>query len=260
MTLSQPELAARAERLRRLHDGYLVLPNAWDAGSARALAALGFQAIATTSSGVSDSLGYADRQVTPVDEMFMAVARIARAVEVPVSADLEAGYGLAADELVDRLLDAGAVGMNIEDTDHATGSKAVVDADPHAEYLRSIKSAGRARDVDLFLNARVDVHLRQVGEADIRTDEALRRGRLYIEAGADSLYPIFVNDDETLRPLLSLGVPLNVLYTPDGPSLDHLRSLGVRRVTFGGHLQEAAMQSIETYLSTSGALGAITGA
>src|SRR5215217_1129647 len=119
MTLAQFELAARADRLRRLHDGYLVLPNAWDAGSARALAALGFAAIATTSSGVSDSLGYADRQITPIDEMFAAVGRISRAVDVPVTADLEAGYGLPADELVDRLLGAGAVGLNIEDTDHS---------------------------------------------------------------------------------------------------------------------------------------------
>src|SRR6186713_1053669 len=110
MPFDRELLAARADQLRRLHDGFLVLPNAWDAGSARALAALGFAAIATTSSGVSDALGYADRQNTPVDEMFAAVARVSRSVDIPVTADLEAGYGLAADELVDRLLGAGGVG------------------------------------------------------------------------------------------------------------------------------------------------------
>jgi 2-methylisocitrate lyase-like PEP mutase family enzyme len=255
MTLAQSELAARADQLRRLHDGYLVLPNAWDAGSARALAALGFAAIATTSSGVSDSLGYADRQITPIDEMFAAVGRISRAVDVPVTADVEAGYGLPADELVDRLIRAGAVGLNIEDTDHPAGSRTLVDADPHAGYLRAIKEAGRARGVDVFLNARVDVHLRQFGEAERRLDEALRRARMYLDAGADSIYPIFVNDEASLRPLVGLGAPVNVLYMPNGPSLDHLRSLGVRRVTFGGHLQEVAMKSLEGYLRASGALG-----
>src|SRR5215213_4584007 len=107
MPFDRELLAARASDLRRLHDAFVLLPNAWDAGSARALAGLGFPAIATTSSGVSDSLGYADRQVTPVDEMFAAVARIARAVDIPVTADLEAGYGLTADELADRLLRSG---------------------------------------------------------------------------------------------------------------------------------------------------------
>jgi 2-methylisocitrate lyase-like PEP mutase family enzyme len=254
MTLPS-ELAARADRLRRLHDAYLVLPNAWDAGSARALATLGFTAIATTSSGVSDSLGYADRQVTPIDDMFAAVGRISRAVDVPVTADLEAGYGLPAEELVDRLLGAGAVGLNIEDTDHAAGSKTLVHADSHADYLRAIKESGRARGVDVFLNARVDVHLRQVGEAERRLDEALRRARLYLDAGADSIYPIFVNDDASLEPLIAVGAPVNVLYVPNGPTLDHLDSLGVRRVTFGGHLHEAAMKSVEGYLRGSGALG-----
>jgi 2-methylisocitrate lyase-like PEP mutase family enzyme len=255
MTLAQSELAARADQLRRLHDGYLVLPNAWDAGSARALAALGFAAIATTSSGVSDSIGYADRQITPVDEMFAAVGRISRAVDVPVTADLEAGYGLPADELVERLLEAGAVGLNIEDTDHPGGSTTLLDADSHAGYLRAIRKSGRVRGVDVFLNARVDVHLRQVGEGEGRLDEALRRARMYLDAGADSIYPIFVNDDASLGPLIALGAPVNVLYMPNGPSLDHLQSLGVRRVTFGGHLQEAAMNSVEDYLRTTGALG-----
>ena len=259
MTSSQSGLASRADQLRRLHAGFLVLPNAWDAGSARALAALGFDAIATTSSGVSDSLGFADRQVTPVDEMFAAVARMARAVDVPVTADLEAGYGLTAQELAARVVDAGAVGLNIEDTDHASGSKTLVDADSHAGYLRDIKDAARSLGVDVFLNARVDVHLRQFGDAESRLDEAVRRSRLYLDAGADSIYPIFVNDDATLAPLIALGAPLNVLYMPDGPSFDHLQTLGVRRVTFGGHLQEAAMKSVESYLRVSGALGEIAG-
>ncbi len=254
MALPPSELSVRADQLRRLHHGFLVLPNAWDAGSARVLATMGFDAIATTSSGVSDSLGYADRQVTPADEMFAAVARIARSVDVPVTADLEAGYGLTAKDLAARVIDAGAVGLNIEDTDHASGSKTLVDAESHAAYLSGIKEAARTSGVDLFLNARVDVHVRQIGDPDSRLDEAVRRSRLYLEAGADSIYPIFVNDDATLAPLIALGAPVNVLYVPDGPSLDHLKTLGVRRVTFGGHIQEAAMKAIETYLRATGVL------
>ena len=186
--------------------------------------------------------------------MFAAVARVSRSVDIPVTADLEAGYGLAADELVDRLLGAGGVGLNIEDTDHSSGSKKLVEAEPHAAYLSAIKDAGRARGVDVVLNARLDVHLRQVGDPESRSDEALRRARLYLQAGADSLYPIFVNDDATLAPFIALGAPVNVLYVPDGPSLDHLSTMGIRRVTFGGHLQEAAMKSIESYLRLAGAL------
>ena len=247
-------LAVKADVLRQLHEGFLVLPNAWDAGSARTLVALGFPAIATTSSGVADSLGFADRQITPPDEMFAAVARIARAVDAPVTADLEAGYGLPPAELVDRLLDAGAVGLNLEDSDYSDGSRKLARCRAHAAYLRAVKEAARARGVDVFLNARVDVHLRQVGEPSVRIEEALRRSRLYLDAGADSIYPIFVNDDATLAPLIALGAPVNVLYMPKGPSFAHLASIGVRRVSFGGHLQEAAMAAVATYLRHADAI------
>jgi 2-methylisocitrate lyase-like PEP mutase family enzyme len=236
--------AAKAEALRRLHDDMALLPNAWDAASARAFAELGFDALATTSSGVSASLGYGDREETPVDEMFAAVARIAGSVDVPVTADLEAGYGLSPEELVDRMLDAGAVGLNLEDTDHGAGGKTLVDAGEHAARLAAVKEAARLRGVDVVLNARVDVHLRQVGEeGDARLAEALRRARLYLEAGADTVYPIFVNDEPTIAAFVALGAPVNVLFLPDGPSIATLHELGVRRVSFGGGLQELAVRS-----------------
>jgi 2-methylisocitrate lyase-like PEP mutase family enzyme len=243
MSNGQPSLAAKAQELRRLHDDFLVLPNAWDAASARAFAALGHTAIATTSSGVSASLGYADREQTPVDEMLAAVARIARSVEVPVTADMEAGYGLAADELVERLLDAGTVGLNLEDTDHAAGSTALVDANAHADRLAQVKDAGRRRGVDLVLNARVDVHLRKIGEGEGRLAEALLRSRLYLEAGADCIYPIFVSDEPTIAAFVQLEAPINILFLPTGPGLATLRGWGVRRVSFGGGLQELAIRS-----------------
>jgi 2-methylisocitrate lyase-like PEP mutase family enzyme len=244
MSNGLPSAAAKAGALRRLHDDLAILPNAWDAASARAFADLGFHALATTSSGMSASLGYGDREQTPVDEMFAAVARITRSVDVPVTADLEAGYGLPADELVDRLLRSGAVGLNLEDTDHGAGGKTLVDADVHAARLASVKEAAKAQGVDVVLNARVDVHLRQIGEGgEPRLAEALRRARLYLAAGADSVYPIFVNDEPTIAAFIELGAPVNVLFMPNGPSIATLREWGVRRVSFGGGLQELAVRT-----------------
>ena len=178
-------LSAQADQLRGLHvpGSPLLLVNAWDPPSARRLAHDGYPAIATTSAGVAEALGYEDGNVTPPDEMLAAVARIAAVVDVPVTADLEAGYGLEPRELVEGLLQAGAVGLNFEDTDHETG--ALTDAELHAERLAAIKQAGRDSGVDVVLNARVDVFLRG-GELD----DAVRRGRLYAEAGADCVYPI----------------------------------------------------------------------
>jgi 2-methylisocitrate lyase-like PEP mutase family enzyme len=235
-------LAEKARELRQLHTDLALLPNAWDAASARAFADLGFPALATTSSGMSASLGYADRQQTPVDEMFAAVARITRSVDAPVTADLEAGYELAPDELVERLLRSGAVGLNLEDTDHRAGGKTLFDAEAHAARLAAVKNAAKARGADVFLNARVDVHLRQIGaEGEERLAEALRRARIYLAAGADSIYPIFVNDQPTVAAFVELGAPVNVLFLPDGPSIATLHSWGVRRVSFGGGLQELSV-------------------
>ena len=153
----------------------LLLVNAWDPPSARRLAHDGYPAIATTSAGVAEALGYEDGNVTPPDEMLAAVGRIAAVVDVPVTADLEAGYGLTPSELVDGLLCAGAVGLNFEDTDHEGGG--MVDAESQAERLAAIKEAGRAAGVDVVLNARVDAFLHD-GELDeaVRRGSALRRG------------------------------------------------------------------------------------
>ena len=133
------ELAAAADRLRSLHHGEqpLILPNAWDAASAQAVERAGAAAVATTSSGVAEALGYPDGEAIPPAEMFAAVARIAAAVSVPVSADLEAGYGLSADELVTRLLETGAVGLNLEDTDRGSDPSRLTDVDAAAEFMRA---------------------------------------------------------------------------------------------------------------------------
>jgi 2-methylisocitrate lyase-like PEP mutase family enzyme len=219
-----------------MHHGpeVLVLPNVWDIVSAPIFAEAGFEALATSSTAVAATLGYADGERTPRDEMFAAVSRVVSSVDVPVSADIEAGYGLDPDELVDRLLAAGAVGCNLEDTDPRSG--ALKDPRRHADWLHEVCVA--AAD-DLVVNARVDVYLHRGA-----TDEAVRRGRLYLEAGVDCVYPIFAPADQLPTLVSGIGGPINVHDQPDGPSLGELRGLGVARVSFGGGLHASVVEEI----------------
>jgi 2-methylisocitrate lyase-like PEP mutase family enzyme len=238
--------ADRARRLRELHrpGDPVVLPNAWDPPSARRLAATGALAIATTSVGVAEALGYEDGEHTPPAEMLAAVRRIAAAVEVPVTADLEAGYGLSPDELIAGLLEAGAVGLNQEDTDHATGE--LSDPDANAERLAAIKEAGRSLGVDVVLNGRVDSFLRADPDADPEAvvDDAVARGRRYAEAGADCVYPIAARGRDAIRRLVAeSGAPVNILAVPGGLGRSELASLGVARVSFGGGLAHVALEA-----------------
>ncbi|MFG2829019.1 isocitrate lyase/phosphoenolpyruvate mutase family protein [Streptomyces sp. NPDC048434] len=226
-----------ATALRALHHGPqlpLVLPGPWDAASARVFADAGFPALATPSAGIAASLGYEDGQ-TPADEMFAAVARIVRSVDIPVSADVEAGYGLSAKELVGRLAEAGAVGCNLEDTDHATG--ALRDPQEQADWLARVRAeAGDA----LVINARIDTYLHGVQD----TQETVRRGRLYAAAGADCVYPILAPPPLLADLAAGIGLPLNAVVTPDGPAPRELGALGAARITFGPGLQHQAMAAL----------------
>lgn len=243
-------LRRRAHALRDLHhrDAPLVLPNAWDAASARAVAEAGFPAVATTSGGVALSLGFADHQQTPPDEMFAAIARIASAVEVPVTADVEAGYGLPADEIAGRLLAAGAAGCNLEDTDHGAG--ALADADTHATRVSEVKAAAARAGADLVVNARVDVFLHGSDPPEVRATEAVRRGRLYLDAGADCVYPIFARGRSVLRGIVE-GVdgPVNAMVTPGGLGVAELAALGVRRISYGSGLFAAQLEAFRKTLA-----------
>ncbi|MEW2621066.1 isocitrate lyase/phosphoenolpyruvate mutase family protein [Streptomyces sp. NPDC048106] len=223
------------EEFRALHRGRpsgdpLVLPGPWDAASARAFVAAGFPALATPSAGIAAALGYEDG-ATPADEMFAAVARIARAVDVPVSADVEGGYGLAPKELVERLLEAGVVGCNIEDSAEGV----LKDPREHADYLAEFCAAAAGR---LFLNARVDTFVHGDGDPG----QTLERAALYVAAGAGCVYPIMAPVD--VLPLLRAGIegPLNALARLDagGPSPAALGELGATRITFGPQLQRRA--------------------
>jgi len=243
------ELARSAIRFRGRHHGPepLVVPNAWDAASARLIQQAGFEAVATTSGGIAASLGVEDHEAMSADQMFRSVELIARAVSVPVSGDVESGYGLAPDELVDRILAAGLVGMNLEDTDHRRGELA--EPHGHAARLAAIKEAARAVGVDLVLNARVDVFLRGAGSLEDRLKEALARAGLYREAGADCVFPIMLTDEGLIgRFVAEAGAPVNILAVPDGPSLPRLAEIGVARVSFGSGLHRRALQAVAGFL------------
>ena len=171
---TRSQLAEQAQALAALHRSGrpLVLPNAWDAGSARAVEAAGFSAVATTSAGVARSLGYEDHERAPVEEMLAAAARIARAVSVPVTVDFEAGYGLAPAVMIERLLEAGAVGCNFEDTDHAQGGLVAMEA--QAERIAALRASAERSGVPFVLNARVDVFLHEFPDEEARLDEGIR--------------------------------------------------------------------------------------
>ncbi|MFI5952358.1 isocitrate lyase/phosphoenolpyruvate mutase family protein [Cryptosporangium sp. NPDC051539] len=240
-TTDQERLAGLAGALRRLHGGdLLVLPNAWDAASAGVVEGAGFPAVATASAAITAMLGYPDGEGAPWQEMFAAGARIARAVAVPVTMDAEGGYGLAPADLVGRLLDAGVVGCNLEDTDHRDGG--LKDPRRQADWLAEVRAAADATGVPLVINARVDVFLPagRVPEED-RADEAVRRGRLYREAGADCVYPIGVGDPEVLATLVAgIGGPINGNTGPRLP-LAALREIGVARVSYGPRFYRAGL-------------------
>ena len=241
--------AALADRLRALHHGpeMLVLPNAWDAASARAVEEAGFPAVATSSGAVARMLGRRDGEVMTPDEAFGAVAVVARGVSVPVTADMESGYGLSAAEFVERLLDAGAVGCNYEDTDHPGGSRSLVPVDVQADRLAALKEAGRNAGVDIVVNARVDTFVRGV-EAPL--EEGLARGRRYVEAGADCVYPITASTEGDIRALVAgIDAPVNVMLRPDSLPLSVLRSLGVARVSLASGLHRLAMERVGAALS-----------
>ncbi|MFG3407820.1 isocitrate lyase/phosphoenolpyruvate mutase family protein [Streptomyces sp. NPDC048142] len=215
-------------------DDPLVIPNVWDAGSARACAGAGFPALATSSAAVAASLGYEDGGDTPPDEMFAAIARIARSVDVPVTADIENGYGLAPQEIVERLLEAGAVGCNLEDSDPLTGE--VKDAQEHANWLAEISVAAGDR---IVLNARIDTFL----YGDKSVESAVRRARLYIEAGADVIFPILAPAEILPDIVVCVPRPVNALWLPGGPPPKELGTLGAARVTFGGALYHRAVDA-----------------
>ncbi len=231
-------MASGAELFRALHHGGtpLVLPNAWDPVSARLVAEAGFAAVATSSGAVAGVLGYDDGQLTPPDEMFTAVARMVRAVDVPVTADMEAGYGLPPKEFAERLLATGAVGCNLEDS----VDDVLVDPAQFADYLAEVRATAGA---DLVINARVDTFLAGKDVAD-----GIARGRAYRRAGADCVYPIFAPLDVLPELVAGIGGPINAHAAPDGPTPAELAAAGAIRISYGTSVHKRLMGTLRQLL------------
>lgn len=239
----------KAEAFRAMHDRsrILVLPNAWDAMSARVIEEAGARAIATTSAGVAFSVGYPDGEAMPRDEMIAAIARIARVVTVPVSADIESGFARDACEVAEtvrRVIEAGAVGINLEDQIHE-GSHSLYDLEIAVERVRAAREAANASGVPIVINARTDVYLLAIGAEDSRFDHAVRRANAYRHAGADCLFvPRVIKPTDIARIVPALEGPLNLLASPGIPSVPELERLGVARLSVGTSPTLAAMSTV----------------
>jgi len=234
---------AKAEAFRALHNGpLLILPNAWDAASAAVIAQAGAKAIATTSGGVSWSLGRRDGQRLTRAEMIEVVRRIASAVDLPVTADIEGGYGPAPDDVaatVKAVVTAGAVGVNIEDS-KPDGS--LFDVAEQAGRLRAARAAATQADLpELWINARADDFLCEIGAPEGRLNDVLTRASAYAEAGADSLFVIGLRGIDTVRALVEASpLPVNVMGGPGAPTATEFEAVGVRRLSVGTHIAQAA--------------------
>lgn len=252
--------AVKAEKLRKLHHGprLLALPNAWDAVSARILEGLGYPAIATSSAAVAFSLGYPDGQRISRDEMLQAVGRITRAVRVPVTADLESGYGKTPEEIAaftKAMVASGAVGLNFEDV---TGDDETthVELGLQVKNIRAIRETSAALGVPVVINARTDIYLMPIGPEATRFERTVERLRAYREAGADCLFaPGLCNGEIIAKLVKAVGAPLNILASQGCPSLKDLEKMGVARVSAGSSAMRAAMGAFQRVAKDWLALG-----
>jgi 2-methylisocitrate lyase-like PEP mutase family enzyme len=239
--MSNEALKERAERLLALHQpgNPVVLPTVWDAWSARLAVEVGFFALTVGSHPMAESVGKADQEGMTFDDVVARVKQITAAVDVPVSVDIESGYGESPTRLITGLLEAGAVGLNIEDTVHKEGGR-LRSSSEHAEFVAALRKAADATGVHMVINARTDVLFRQDGDAADRVDRAIARLNEAAAAGADSLYPVGLLEPDTLRRLATeLPLPINVIALPDQAEPASFGPLGVGRISFGPFLQSA---------------------
>jgi 2-methylisocitrate lyase-like PEP mutase family enzyme len=239
-------LKAKADAFRGMHQGppILILPNAWDAVTARLFVKAGARAIATTSAGIAATLGYADGQKVPRELMVEAIARIARVVDVPVTADIESGYAASPKDLhesIRAVINAGAIGFNLEDA-AGNSSQPLFALEHQIERIRAARVAGDNANVRVVINARTDVYLAKVGEPATRFAETVRRLNAYREAGADCLFVPGVTDIPTLTQLVrSVPGPLNVLAGPGMPPVADLQRIGIARLSVGSGIMRATL-------------------
>lgn len=233
--MTKKTLAELATTLADLHvpGDPVVLPTVWDAWSAKVAVDAGFRGLTVGSHPLADSLGYEDGEKMPFKVALARVAEITRAVDVPVSVDVESGYGKKPKRIVEGLLDAGAVGLNIEDTVHGEDGR-MRSAEEHAELIAGLRAAADSAGVPVVINARTDTFKNKLGPDISRVDTAIERMLLCAEAGATSLYPVAFHDEATLRTICaSLPLPVNAIADPVNGDLEMIRRAGAGRVSFG---------------------------
>jgi 2-methylisocitrate lyase-like PEP mutase family enzyme len=249
--LSKQVLQDRAAALLALHvpGNPVVLPTVWDAWSAKLAVDAGFAALTVGSHPVADSVGKEDGEGMSFDDLTDRVAQITGAVDVPISVDVESGYGETPQRLIDGLLAAGAVGLNIEDTVHKEG-KRLRGPEEHAALVGDLRKAADAAGVHLVINARTDLFVRNDGDDTNRVERAVARLKLAADAGADSLYPVGRHDPATMKRLTAeLPLPVNAIALPDQDDRASFGPLGVGRISFGPFLQRALSARVQELLS-----------
>ena len=243
-------LAKRANTLLALHQpgNPVVLPTVWDAWSARLAVDAGFAALTVGSHPLADSVGKSDQEGMTFEDVLDRIKQITAAVDVPISVDIESGYGESASRLIEGLLDAGAVGLNIEDTVHSEGGR-LRSATEHAELVGALRKAADEAGVHVVINARTDLFIRADGDESDRVDRAIARLTEAASAGADSLYPVGRHEPDTLRRLTSeLSLPVNAIALPDQDDPASFGPLGVGRISFGPFLQRALSANAQQIL------------
>jgi len=258
----------KAIQFRQLHRGphVLILPNAWDVASARIFEEAGFPALATTSAGIAFSLGYPDGERIPREEMMARISRITHAVQVPVTADVEAGYGSTAEDAArttSELIQAGVAGMNLEDGS-GDPARPLIDFQLAVEKIRAARQAAMQLHAQFVINARTDVYLLPGSNPDTDYSEAERRLVAFRDAGADCVFAPGLKDAETIGRLVKVvKCPLNILAGPGTPSIPELEKLGVARVSVGSGPMRATLgllRRLAEELKASGTYSAMEGA
>ncbi|MEC4841767.1 isocitrate lyase/phosphoenolpyruvate mutase family protein [Mycobacteroides chelonae] len=251
MTNTSGDLAAKAVLLKSLHvpGDPVFLPTVWDAWSAKLAADAGFAALTVGSHPLADSVGKADAEGMSFEDVVARVSQITAAVDLPVSVDIESGYAQTPQRLIEGLIEAGAVGLNIEDSVHSEGGR-IREPQEHADLVGALRVAADESGVPVVINARTDILLRQIGDESDRVDRAITRLTLAAEAGADSLYPVGRHDSDVQRRLTSeLPLPVNAIALPDVDDPASFGPLGVGRISFGPFLQRALSARAEEILA-----------
>ncbi|MFJ9624446.1 isocitrate lyase/phosphoenolpyruvate mutase family protein [Streptomyces sp. NPDC101181] len=240
----------RARRLKQLHADHqpLVLPTVWDVWSARVAADAGFPALTIGSHPLADSRGAADNEGQTFEEVLAAIRPIIAAVDIPVSVDLEAGYGHKPADLIAGLTEVGGVGLNIEDTVHSDGGR-VRSTQEHADFIAGLRTAADDAGIPVWVNGRTDLFLHAEDARGV-LDEAVERLRAMEQAGADSVYPVRIQDDDELLTAVvaAVGIPVNTTAHPVKHDLARFRRLGIGRITYGPLLQMALTDTMKDML------------